>query len=620
MKSLSTIAALLFITSSAQASDPTIGKLDFSEIARVGVQDDGRAKPFDTYAMELVAKVTGRTGFKAIAERLRNEWREAKSKGNSDLANSLEKQALELEASLPGGNAMAVLLSWTFESKRWVDVPVIKVDHHPFKEQLDLRVKQSRFSYNEINSSDKFRNLYMETHRKQQASNNEKRTRLERETMDVASRWQLLASIWGRDPDAENQAVPGGVSSPMIPNPSNKADRWIPWPFVAQHSPDAAGVVSKWMALGDAFRERDPAAFLKASSELRKAQQSVWIGLYPEEAEDHIQKFDLEAIYNQVKPFQIALAFYGLGLILLLASTNFAAKELYWGALVLQLGGILVQTYGFVLRILISDRPPVSNMYESMVFMGYMTTVFALGFELLYKYSRVFAIASGMVSVLLLVLADILPLDQGLDPLVAVLRTNYWLTVHVLTVMAAYAALTLAMGVGHINLAIYFFRPDKKALLGRMTVFLYRSLCLGFLLMTAGTILGAWWAGEAWGRYWGWDPKEVWALICILGYGILLHGRVANFWGAFGTAIGSVVAWSLVGMCYYGVNFVLAAGLHSYGFGDGGIQYAIGYVAVEAIIVLAAVFKKMQEPKNIRKPKHPQDTGGLAGQPTGEST
>ncbi|MDP6112735.1 MAG: cytochrome c biogenesis protein CcsA [Planctomycetota bacterium] len=616
MKALNTIAALLCITISVNASDPTIKELDFSDIARVGVQDNGRVKPFGTYAMELVAKVTARTGFKAKAERLRNEWREAKAKGNTDLADSLKKQALDLEASLPGGNAMAVLLSWTFETKKWLDVPVIKVDHHPFKEDMGLRVKQSRFSYNKINSSDKFRNEYMETHRRQQASNNEKRTRMEREVLDVASRWQLLASIWGRNPVAENHAVPGGVSSPMIPNPRDKADRWIPWPYVAQHNPDASSVVSKWMAVGDAFRERDAAAFKKTTSELRKAQQSVWIALYPEEAASHIKKFDIEATYNKVKPFRIAMVFFGLGLVLLLFSTNFDTKELYWGSLVLLLGGVLIQTYGFVLRILITDRPPVSNMYESMIFMGYMATVFALGYELYYKYSRIFAIAAGSASLLLLVLADILPLDQGMDPLVAVLRTNYWLTIHVLTVMAAYSALTLAMGIGHINLGIYFFRPDKKALLGRMTVFLYRTVCLGFLLMTAGTVLGAWWAGEAWGRYWGWDPKETWSLICILGYGILLHGRVANYWGAFGTAIGSVIAWSLVGMCYYGVNFLLSAGLHSYGFGDGGIQYAIGYVVVEAIIIGAAVVKKMDEPTSPRQKNEPRESA--LDQETGE--
>jgi cytochrome c-type biogenesis protein CcsB len=616
LKALNTIAALLCITISVNASDPTIKELDFSDIARVGVQDNGRVKPFGTYAMELVAKVTARTGFKAKAERLRNEWREAKAKGNTDLADSLKKQALDLEASLPGGNAMAVLLSWTFETKKWLDVPVIKVDHHPFKEDMGLRVKQSRFSYNKINSSDKFRNEYMETHRRQQASNNEKRTRMEREVLDVASRWQLLASIWGRNPVAENHAVPGGVSSPMIPNPRDKADRWIPWPYVAQHNPDASSVVSKWMAVGDAFRERDAAAFKKTTSELRKAQQSVWIALYPEEAASHIKKFDIEATYNKVKPFRIAMVFFGLGLVLLLFSTNFDTKELYWGSLVLLLGGVLIQTYGFVLRILITDRPPVSNMYESMIFMGYMATVFALGYELYYKYSRIFAIAAGSASLLLLVLADILPLDQGMDPLVAVLRTNYWLTIHVLTVMAAYSALTLAMGIGHINLGIYFFRPDKKALLGRMTVFLYRTVCLGFLLMTAGTVLGAWWAGEAWGRYWGWDPKETWSLICILGYGILLHGRVANYWGAFGTAIGSVIAWSLVGMCYYGVNFLLSAGLHSYGFGDGGIQYAIGYVVVEAIIIGAAVVKKMDEPTSPRQKNEPRESA--LDQETGE--
>src|SRR5690606_6340745 len=93
---------------------------------------------------------------------------------------------------------------------------------------------------------------------------------------------------------------------------------------------------------------------------------------------------------------------------------------------------------------------------------------------------------------------------------------------------------------------------------------IYRLLQVGVVLLTAGTIVGGIWADYSWGRFWGWDPKETWAFIALLGYLIILHGRVAGWLRNYGLAAASVVAFSLVIMAWYGVNFVLGAGLHTY--------------------------------------------------------
>ena len=118
----------------------------------------------------------------------------------------------------------------------------------------------------------------------------------------------------------------------------------------------------------------------------------------------------------------------------------------------------------------------------------------------------------------------------------------------------------------------------------------------GVVLLAAGTLLGGVWADYSWGRFWGWDPKEVWALIALLGYVVLLHMRYVGWVGQFGFAVGCVVSFLFVAMAWYGVNFVLGAGLHSYGFGNGGVQYVGIFTLAEIafVIAMAMKFKKFR--------------------------
>ena len=113
-----------------------------------------------------------------------------------------------------------------------------------------------------------------------------------------------------------------------------------------------------------------------------------------------------------------------------------------------------------------------------------------------------------------------------------------WLTVHVLTITLGYAAFTLAMGIGHLNLGLYFFAPAEAALFKTLSLFLYRALQVGTLFLAVGTMLGGVWASYSWGRFWGWDPKETWALIALLGYLAILHGRMIGWFKDFGMAVG----------------------------------------------------------------------------------
>jgi cytochrome c-type biogenesis protein CcsB len=192
---------------------------------------------------------------------------------------------------------------------------------------------------------------------------------------------------------------------------------------------------------------------------------------------------------------------------------------------------------------------------------------------------------------LCLAFAENLPLDSAINPLVPVLAHTYWLSVHVMTVMLSYSAFALAMVLGHAMLFFEVFQRDKIDPLSALSRLLYKTLQVGLLFLAAGIIFGAIWANESWGRYWGWDPKETWSLITFFVYLAIIHARFAGWLRDFGIAASAILGFLAVVMTYYGVNFILAAGMHAYGFSKGGQLYVGLYAVVEIAIVVAAYFR-----------------------------
>ena len=249
----------------------------------------------------------------------------------------------------------------------------------------------------------------------------------------------------------------------------------------------------------------------------------------------------------------------------------------------------------------------MTNMYESVVWVSLGVILFALIFSGIHRV-RVYLLAAAPLAVMGLILADMLPsvLNPSIGPLPPVLRDNVWLVVHVLTITLGYAAFAPAMGVGHIILGRYLFKPgsmDEKSPLHHL---LYRVLQIGVLLLGAGTILGGVWANYSWGRFWGWDPKETWALIALLLYIFAIHGRMAGWWGNFGLSVAATVCFNGVLMAWYGVNFVLGKGLHSYGFGGGGVEWVGSLVALDLVFVGLCVAARIHHgrPRNVTAQTH----------------
>jgi cytochrome c-type biogenesis protein CcsB len=288
-------------------------------------------------------------------------------------------------------------------------------------------------------------------------------------------------------------------------------------------------------------------------------------------------------------PFRFAWVFSMLAAVALLLSLGTGWKPFYVGAWLAFVASLATMLIGFAMRVAISGRAPVANMYESVIYVALGVGVLGAILELRRRTAHVL-LAAAAVATFALVLADISPavLDSSLRPLQPALRSNFWLVTHVMPITLSYSAFALAMGVGNLALSFYLAGSRNSEIIHSLSDFIYRALQVGVLLLAAGTVLGGIWADYAWGRFWGWDPKEVWALIALLGYLAVLHARHAGWIRHFGLAALSVMCFSLVVMAWYGVNFVLGAGLHSYGFGDGGRVYVLAALAAQLLFVAAA--------------------------------
>jgi ABC-type transport system involved in cytochrome c biogenesis permease subunit len=340
----------------------------------------------------------------------------------------------------------------------------------------------------------------------------------------------------------------------------------------AQRRGDRAGRDAAAAALGEALRCRGGPEYPSAATLAR------------------------EVGYNRLKPFRLSWLLYLGAFVVLLASLPLQSRWPSRAGLALATAGLAATTIGLVLRTQISGRAPVTNMYESVVFVAWGAVALALVFEALYG-GRVAATCASGLAVVALVLADNVPiLDGSIAPLVPVLRDNMWLTLHVLTITLGYAAFFLAMGLGHVNLAFFLFAPSRESLHRTLTLYLYRSLQVGTLFLAIGTLLGGVWASYSWGRFWGWDPKETWALIALLGYLAVLHGRLAGWLGGFGLALGAIGAFLLVLMAWYGVNYILGTGLHAYGFGTGGAGWMFAFAAAELLLIVFALARHAAMP------------------------
>ena len=513
---------------------------ELDPLRRIAIQEGGRVKPLDTFARETSKRVTAARAFGA--------------------------------QSVMGLDPVEWMIAMLADPARWRQEPIIRVTHVGLRQAAQLPDGKDHFSFDELSQHPGFLKAAEAVHEKQRKDREAKLNPIERE---ISTQYDTLGLM---------QAIFSGDAFRVIPHPTSANESWYSLRDLegADLPPPVLRVKTLLAALLLAEREGDRAGIGSAGAALERRLAELAPEVYPK-----AEALDREVHYNQLKPFRLAWFLYLVGLLALMPRLLPA-----WAGMTSILLGFGVQAYGMLLRVLISGRPPVTNMYESVIWVAWGAVLFALIFEAVYG-TRWFAMCASSVAVVCLILADSVPiLDGSIEPLVPVLRDNMWLTIHVLTITLSYAAYFLAMAIGHVNLALYFFAPQRRELLAQLSNFLYRTLQVGTLLCAAGTMLGGWWASYSWGRFWGWDAKETSIFVALLIYLAVLHGRMVGLLRDFGTAVASVLAFLGVLWAWYGVNFVLGVGLHSYGFGSGGYAYVGGFVALELAIVAAAVLKR----------------------------
>ncbi len=546
-------ADLLAQTTDIPAVDSSA--LDFKQFGLLGIQDGGRRKPIDTFARESLIKLTGRSTYKAGAK----TW-----EGDD------------------------FILSMLLDTHKWQDEPMILISLGQLIEQLGLDKTERRFSFAKLTALPELNRLADEAQALKRAEKS--LSRLQNEVLNVSDRLTLFARIMN------------GGAFLLVPAAQKETEAWVVPPGFTQYYSEAqfAPVQTQLQTMANAYVHGDSFGFSRSSNELRDGLRALSPSIYPQES-----KLRLEYFYNHWDGFYRAALCYGLALLLVaIAYARGTSGPLKFLGVALAILGLLFHASAITMRCMIAGRPPVTNMYESIIWVSFAVLLFGMIFFARYR-TPVYLLAALPLSLIALLLVHQMPIamPSSIDPLVPVLRDNFWLTIHVLTITLSYAAFALAMGFGHILLWRYVRNPAAARADQPMHFWLYRVLQLGVLLLAAGTILGGVWANYSWGRFWGWDPKETWALIALLCYILTLHGRLAGWWTQFGLVVASVVCYLAVLMAWYGVNFVLGKGLHSYGFGIGGETYVVSFVIADLLFVAFAVWRHRTSKAAVSAPR-----------------
>lgn len=323
-------------------------------------------------------------------------------------------------------------------------------------------------------------------------------------------------------------------------------------------------------------------------------------------------KINTEILYNKLQIFIALRNFYALLSVVLLFLAfidNLKTKKskLITWSLNISIGllglGFIYHTIGLILRWYLTGHAPWSNGYESLLLVAWGGLL--AGFSFL-RYSKITLAATALLAFFMLMTASHSSYDPQLTNLQPVLK-SYWLIIHVATLTISYGFLGLGLFLGLINLFINLFKNIKNQgrldlIISELTCINEMNLTVGIVLATIGTFLGGVWANESWGRYWGWDAKETWALIIVLAYTLILHMRfIPKLGSTYAFNVASVLGFGSVIMTFVGVNYYLSKGLHSYGAGDTPVfpLWAWGLIlSLIALIVASGLKEKSLKSKS----------------------
>lgn len=516
------------------------------QFSRLVIQDaGGRMKPAHTFASEVVRKVAQTEDFK-------------------------------------GMKPSQVLLSIIENPRLWFEVPIIYLEkgNSQIREELGLPVNAK---YARLSDFITPRGEYKIKSQVAEAQKKNIQNKYEKDLIKIDRRIGLLYG-----------AIGGGIFK-IYPIPGDENNKWVSQPetFNAKFNAQDSLFVRKSLPLyiqllQTAKRTNDYSKANQILDGIKKYQKQNGAAVYPSE-----NKIEAEIAYNEFNIFSKLFRYYALVSILLITFViiqifthkkwiNWVVKFLIGVVILL----FIMHTGGLITRWYISGNAPWSNAYESIIYVAWATLLFGL---YLGRKSALTISAAAFVTAIILMIA----LGNWLDPEIANLQpvlNSWWLLVHVSIIVASYGPLSLGMILGVVALFLIIFtnKKNKKKMeinIKEITIVNEMAVTVGLVMLTIGNFLGGMWANESWGRYWGWDPKETWALISIMIYAFVLHMRlIPGLRGRFTYNLWSVIAYASIMMTYFGVNFYLS-GLHSYASGDrvitpNSVYYSVAFVAI----------------------------------------
>lgn len=559
-----------FFQAGVKLPKETATELQLNAFAHLPVKFEGRKKPIDTFARNLLTVLSDK-------QSVRNKAGERIS-------------------------ATQWLLDNISARPEAMDYPVFRIENLDVLSSLGLEErKRFRYSYRElmpaINTLDRAaRSAYKkETHQ---------RDLYDKQIMKVANKLYLFQNIIAsfEDPSAipkeQLMAVTQrymqleNYSIPLVIPPTSGNPRWRPLmsTLLASHpamnsvveghdiAVDPLGVHMGVML--SAYRADNIALF---NSELME-----YGALLQRDNPVVFEKLSFEVFYNRLGAFMKSANLYLLVFVLSLFGWLFRKDGLLGAARTLMVVAFIPHTFAIIARVFLSGYPPVTNLYSSAIFIGWAAVAAGIIIEGVFrkKAAGMGNLVGGIAGFVTLLIAHFLAGDgDTMEQMRAVLDTRFWLATHVITVTLGYMATFVSgtIGVFYIFAGLFTRRLDAetKENMFRMMV---GTTCFALLLSFVGTVLGGLWADDSWGRFWGWDPKENGALLIVIWNAIILHARWGRMIEQRGFAVMAVSGNIVTAWSWFGVN-QLSVGLHSYGF----TQSATFWLAVFALTQLAIV-------------------------------
>jgi len=514
---------------------------------------DGRIKPLETFASEVLYK-------------------------------------LSRKKSLHGLSSTQVVLGMVAFPDTFHHVKMIKVTHPEIKKMIQLAPHESLSSYNAFFTEKgdyRLKGVINEAHRKKPTEQNQ----FDKDVLRIDERLSIAYMVYSSS------------FLRIFPKAGDANAKWYA-PIEAVQQFDANDAKRAQQDITDivlSFQEFDTQSLQVAAQKARlhvsQIQEEISPNLVPPSWKIH-----LEIFYNKLSLFAtlsyvyLTLGFVSiLGVLYKLISPSKSASSFFaMLPLVLALS-IVLHAVGLAMRAVISGHAPWSDTYETMIFIALMTLCMG---AVVAKKSPIAASASLFMAGIILFGAHLSFIDPHITTLVPVLK-SYWLNIHVSVITASYGFFTFSAFLGLLTLVLFigsfFARNRFSESIVHISSVNELSIIVGLALLTVGNFLGGVWANESWGRYWGWDPKETWALISIVAYTLIAHLRFAvpkasyHYW----FAIASIVGIFFILMTYFGVNFYLS-GLHSYATGDPVPVPNELYVFVLSFVFLAGIAFKQR--------------------------